>query len=277
MSAGRQLATCDLPVTQVTAHHLCWVYYTSGSTGRPKGVLCEHRNALAYVRNHPFYSEMSESARKRGEEKRKRILCASAFTFDPSSGDIFAALCHGDVLCLSSRSKLMVDFGETILSCGATHVCSTPILWRTIQEPVDKYTELEVVALGGEAMPRELVEKWADRVCLLNVYGTTEATVYQTMRKMEVGDNPRMIGRPLTGVLVKVIGEDGEEAKEGETGELHVGGEQVSRGYLGLPELTESKFYSQETRFYRTGDLFRVLGSDMEFIGRLDSQVKLMG
>eukprot|EP00960_Hanusia_phi_P022860 675480-Hanusia_phi.AAC.4 len=263
--------------SQPSSHHLCWIYYTSGSTGRPKGVLCEHGNAMAYITNHPFYSDLSNSASKRMSGCRKKILCASAFTFDPSSGDIFAALCHGDVLCLASRSKLMADFGATILSFGATHVCSTPILWRTIQEPVEKFVLLQVVALGGEAMSRELVDRWAEHVCLLNVYGTTEATVYQTMRKMGVGDNPRMIGKPLTGVHVKVIGENGEIAREGETGEMHVGGDQVSRGYLGLAELTASKFYVEDTRFYKTGDLFRVHDGDMEFVGRLDSQVKLLG
>jgi non-ribosomal peptide synthetase component F len=112
-------------------------------------------------------------------EEEVRVLVPSAFTFDPSVGDIFATLAHGGRVCVASRTAMLGDLGGCLSSMKITHVCSTPAVWRLISKDANDLTHLKVVALGGEPMPETVVSQWAGRVTLMNLYGTTEATVYQ--------------------------------------------------------------------------------------------------
>jgi acyl-CoA synthetase (AMP-forming)/AMP-acid ligase II len=116
--------------------------------------------------------------------QQARILLCSAFTFDPSAGDAFAALANGHTLCLASRTALLSDLTCILSDMRITHVCSTPPVWSLVRDDT-ALPYLRVVALGGEEMPRAILQRWADRVTLLNVYGTTECTVYQTSKVME--------------------------------------------------------------------------------------------
>ena len=147
--------------------------------------------------------EVDHGCQLLGQERggRPRVLVPSSFTFDPSAGDIFATLAQGGVLCLASRGEMLGDLGGCLASLSITHVCSTPAVWRTVTREARELPHLRVVALGGEPMPDALVSKWAGTVTLLNLYGTTEATVYQLVRRMAVGDSPKLLGSPVcTGV-----------------------------------------------------------------------------
>lgn len=223
--------------------HDCWIYYTSGSTGLPKGVLCQHRCAVGYLTHHPFFlahvvgstttadsgrdtqpetqietddASAHESKRHcRGvaaqqqqenmEPDEVRVLVPSSFTFDPSAGDIFATLAHGGTVCVAPRGAMLSDLSGCLSSFAATHVCSTPAIWRTVTKDPSELGHLRVVALGGEPMPDAVVARWAHAVTLLNLYGTTEATVYQMMRRMSVGDSPKLLGAPLPGLHICVL------------------------------------------------------------------------
>ena len=140
--------------------------------------------------------EVDHGCQLLGQERggRPRVLVPSSFTFDPSAGDIFATLAQGGVLCLASRGEMLGDLGGCLASLSITHVCSTPAVWRTVTREARELPHLRVVALGGEPMPDALVSKWAGTVTLLNLYGTTEATVYQLVRRMAVGDSPKLLG-----------------------------------------------------------------------------------
>ncbi|KAJ1490749.1 hypothetical protein T484DRAFT_1883850, partial [Baffinella frigidus] len=284
--------------------NLCWIFYTSGSTGTPKGVLCEHRAALAYLRAHPllFPPSLSSPAQhhpppelplgaQHGAMHGVRVLGAAAFTFDPSVGDAFGALVHGATLCLAPRLRLLTDLGGCLSESRATHVCSTPAVFRALRASPAALPDLRVVALGGEAMKAETITEWAGSVALLNVYGTTEATVYQSAHRMEPGDSPALIGRPIAGVsfslapahadfLLEHGGSDGGVG--GRVGELLEGGVQVARGYAGAQAgLSHEKFFEDAngTRMYRTGDLARLDAASglYTLLGRIDAQVKVNG
>jgi len=315
-------AECEECEDDSGAGRVCWIYYTSGSTGQPKGVLCEHQNAVCYLVSHPFFAGQGSSSSsdaealnghdskrhcrgavyvdEQAENYQARVLVPSAFTFDPSAGDIFATLAHGGVVCIAPRAAMLGDLGQCMCSMRVTHVCSTPAVWRTVTMEPSQLPWLRVVGLGGEPMPDSMVTRWAGAVKLLALYGTTEATVYQLVRQVVAGDSPKLLGRPLAHMRVQVV--DAEASMHdvaracsvsteqpsalplGSEGELVEIGAQVARGYASQPALSESKFGLVEggageeaVRFYRTGDLVKVTKEGFVFVGRADTQVKVQG
>ncbi|OLQ07287.1 Plipastatin synthase subunit B [Symbiodinium microadriaticum] len=255
---------------------LCYVQFTSGSTGKPKGVLCEHRQAAWYALSKAVAEGVDESS---------CLMLTAAFTFDPCQGDIFCALVSGAVLALVPRVRLLQDLTEVLRQSQASHLCATPALWRLV-DPDAELPHLWVLALGGEKMPPAIIQKWAPLLHLRNVYGVTEATVYQTAMQMTAETRPQTAGWPLPGVQLKIVAweEPEEEEEEPEEGEICLSGPGLARGYLGLPALTEERFRRLPGggRQYHTGDSGRFaasLGSHpcLEVLGRRDSQVKLNG
>jgi hypothetical protein len=119
------------------------------------------------------------------------------------------------------------------------------------------------------------------------VYGPTENTTFTTWQLVqEVASNAKTvpIGRPIANTQVYVLDTCRQVVPIGVSGELYIGGAGLARGYLNRPELTAEKFvanpFSEDTdsRLYRTGDLCRWRADgNLEFIGRIDDQVKLRG
>src|SRR5262249_46369149 len=118
-----------------------------------------------------------------------------------------------------------------------------------------------------------------------NTYGPTECSIDVTAAEVDpaVTEGPVPIGRPLPNVRVQVLGPDGRLAPAGSPGELHVARMALARGYLGRPDLTAERFVPDPygppgSRRYRTGDRVRWLpDGDLEYLGRLDGQVKVNG
>ncbi|CAE8640934.1 unnamed protein product, partial [Polarella glacialis] len=263
---------------------LAYIQFTSGSTGRPKGVLCEHRHAAWYARS---------KAAAEGIGPGCRVLVTAAFTFDPCQGDSFCALSAGAMLCVAPRVRLLQDLAAVIRETSTSHVCATPALWRLVDAAPSAVPSLRLLSLGGEAMPEAVIALWAsEAVELRNVYGVTEATVYQTWMHMGFGgaSSRSCAGRPFPGASVAVRPFQGDEdsANEDSTiGEVCLAGPGIARGYLRQPELTAGRFQSEAgVPCYRTGDCGRwrvaadVAGRParlLDLLGRRDFQVKLNG
>eukprot|EP01050_Picozoa_sp_SAG11_P022484 SAG11_NODE_4264_length_1981_cov_1.382572_1_plen_526_part_10 len=196
------------------------------------------------------------NAHTHGIAPGSRVLLASAPSFDPSIGEAYTALLSGATLVLAPRAAVTSALGTVLRAGGVTHVCTTPLLWSQLEPPGTKgaaaLPALKVVTLGGEKVPRKLVEGWAEAVRLVNVYGTTEGTVYQMSHTYSTAtSNPACIGRPLPGVAVAVVRQHdaaGERASpasleladRGELGELITGGVQTAAGYHGAQLEAES-------------------------------------
>ena len=280
------------PAAEKTGHgchgpdDICYVQFTSGSTGKPKGVLCEHRQAVWYALS---------KAEAEGVGDSSCLMLTAAFTFDPCQGDTFCALISGAKLALAPRVRLLQDLSNVLCQLEATHVCATPALWR-LAETNAQLPHLRCLSLGGEKMPPATIQRWAPQLLLRNIYGVTEATVYQTAMCMSAEVGPQMAGKPLPGVQVCVAKweeEDGQTPKLestlepeelGQEGEICLGGPGISRGYLGLPSLTAERFRCQpgKGRCYRTGDSGRWTELEstypsLEVFGRRDTQIKLNG
>ncbi|NOK38903.1 amino acid adenylation domain-containing protein, partial [Corallococcus exercitus] len=265
----------DAPACGVTPRHLAYLLYTSGSTGLPKGTLVEHRSVANLV---------THEAVAYGIGPGDRVLQFANLSFDLSVEEIFTTLCAGATLVLAPMEKLMPGspLQQLLREQALTVISLTPAALAAT--PADGLPALRTVISGGEALPADVVARWASGRRLLNTYGPTEATVVATLTDCVADGRVPAIGRPLANVRAYVLDARGEPVPVGVRGELYLGGVGVTRGYAGRPELTAERFvpdaFSGEAgaRLYRTGDVVRWReDGTLEFVGRADAQVKVRG
>ncbi|MDC8016149.1 non-ribosomal peptide synthetase [Tahibacter soli] len=260
----------------VTPSNLAYVIFTSGSTGRPKGVLIEHRHAVNLAQN--LRTLLAGS----GVPGDCRWAWNASFAFDAS---LKALLAWGDGACLHLLSADTRRDPTLLLDYLKTHridvLDATPLQIESLLQRAGDDTDLPVLVIGGEAIGVDLWQRIAalPRVSL-NVYGPTEATVDATCARIE-GTRPT-IGRPLVNVRCYVLDAHGAVQPEGVPGELCIAGAGVGRGYLNRPELTAERFVEIDVagrteRVYRTGDIARWIGGQLDYLGRRDGQVKIRG
>jgi natural product biosynthesis luciferase-like monooxygenase protein len=166
-----------------------------------------------------------------------------------------------------------------------THFQCTPTMAQMlVQDTASRGTmgELRQLLVGGEALPAQLARELAQivRGRVTNVYGPTETTVWSS--SATVGrDGDVTIGHPIANTELHVVDKDGMLTPLDMPGELLIGGKGVVRGYWNRPELTAERFIPNpfgEGRLYRTGDLVRRRADgSLDFLGRLDHQVKIRG
>ena len=266
-----------------TSENLAYVIYTSGSTGRPKGAMNTHRGIV----NRLLW--MQEQYRLGPEDV---VLQKTPFSFDVSVWELFWPLLAGARLVMA-RPDGHKDPSYLVRAIVEESVTTMhfvpPMLQAFLEEPdLEGCVSLKRVICSGEALPGELCRRFFSRLgCELhNLYGPTEAAVDVTFFacRADEGRPGVPIGRPVANTRVYVLGPDLQPVPIGVAGELHLGGVQVGRGYLGRPDLTAERFipdpFGPESggRLYRTGDLARLLpDGNVEYLGRLDHQVKIRG
>jgi amino acid adenylation domain-containing protein len=272
----------DLDIA-VNGEDRAYVIHTSGSTGEPKGVMNRHagiRNRLLWMQD------------RYGLGPGDRVLQKTPFSFDVSVWEFFWPLMTGATLVVA-RPGGHRDSGyllETIRAESVTTLHFVPSMLQVfLQEPgVEECASLRRVFCSGEALPRELQERFAARCPaeLHNLYGPTEAAVDVTHWECRRDGDPRPvpIGEPIANTQVYVLDRYLQPVPAGVPGELHIGGRNLARGYLNRPELTAERFVPNPfeadpaARMYKTGDLVRHRADGMvEYLGRIDHQVKVRG
>ena len=277
-------ASADNPEGGATPSNLAYVIYTSGSTGKPKGVMVSHRsisNRLLWMQ-HTYPLTPDDT-----------LLQKTVFSFDASVWELFVPLFAGARLVLA-RPGGQQD-SAYLVGAVAEHQVTVlqlvPSMLAVVlaEEGVREWRSLRRMFCGGEALPGDVVERFHRSVDaeLVNLYGPTEASIDATSGECVKGERQppvAPIGRPLGNMEVYLFDEYGNPVPVGVGGELYVGGVGVARGYLNRPGLTAERFvpdpFSREpgARLYRTGDRARHLDDGrIEFLGRLDEQVKLRG
>ncbi|QSX77689.1 non-ribosomal peptide synthetase/type I polyketide synthase [Agrilutibacter solisilvae] len=264
-----------------------YVIYTSGSTGRPKGVIVPHRavsNFLASMRAEP------------GLAAGDRLLAVTTLSFDIAVLELLLPLTVGAQIVLADREAAVDGAALRALleNSRATVMQGTPSSWRLLIDAGWPGAPGFKALCGGEPMPQDLALALLSRCgSLWNVYGPTETTVWSTCARVlppSSGQAPDIhIGRPIANTRVIILDGQGEPCPFGVPGELCIGGEGVTKGYLARPELTAERFLPDRFAapvptgaiaplLYRTGDRARWRpDGNLEHLGRLDHQVKVRG
>ncbi|GAA0247628.1 hypothetical protein GCM10010492_54170 [Saccharothrix mutabilis subsp. mutabilis] len=280
LPAGQRLLHWDAegdvaPVRRPHPDNLSYVMSTSGTTGVPKSVAATHRGLVTAVHAMPAWLKVPPGA---------RLLAATSISFDISVFELFSVLCAGgvlevvpDALALGERDSWTGDVISTV-----------PSVLAELVGLVRGRVRARTVVLGGEPVSAGLVRAVREAmpgVRVVNTYGPSE-TFYTTAAGLDpdepfTGDRGLPIGLPLPGIALYVLDATLAPVPPGVVGELYVHGDTTARGYLGRPGLTASRFvacpFAPGGRMYRTGDLVRAGAGGLEFVGRVDSQVKVRG
>lgn len=273
---------------RIQGDQAAYAVFTSGTTGEPKGVIGTHRALLSYVDDHA-----ERILRPAANRLNRRLVIGHAwsFAFD-AAWQPLAGLLYGHTVHLIDEmdrrdAEVLV---EIIAQHGIDMLDVTPSLFTNLRragllDARQSGTDgLTVLALGGEAVG---MADWADirkacidgRLVAHNCYGPTETTVEAVVAAIAEHDVP-VIGYPTTGTSYSVLDSWLQPVPDGLVGELYLGGDQVTRGYVGRAGETAARFVAAAggIRMYRTGDLVR-RGRDgaLSFIGRADTQIQVRG
>lgn len=247
--------------TQIQNSDIAYIIYTSGSTGRPKGVMVSHAGIPNVIKQQIQAFDI---------HPKDRVFLLLAISFDASLSDILCALLSGATLCIEPQTKEYIATNLTAIlkKYQITHIDMPPSLMRLLDK--DKMPQtLRSIIIGGEVSSFEMVQQWAQKYLVTNVYGPTEATICTSMIACDKDWNKPLIGVPLDNVDYAIS----------EQNELLIGGVQLAAGYWNNKELTKEKFITYETRrYYKTGDHVRREDDGLiSFVGRFDRQVKIRG
>ncbi|MFC6012252.1 amino acid adenylation domain-containing protein [Nocardia lasii] len=277
------LGTDDAPITDadristLRLHNPAYVIYTSGSTGTPKGVVVTHGGLSNFA---------AETADRFDVRPGSRVLHFATPSFDAAVLDILFALGGAATLVISPAGVVGgEDLRQVFIRERITHAFITTAALGTV-DPTGVHS-LAHVLVGGEALPPDLLARWAPGRNFYNVYGPTETTIVTLMPQPMSPQAPITIGGPIRGVAASVLDRRLHPTPIGVTGELQLAGAALARGYLNRPGLTAQRFVANPygapgERMYRTGDLVRWRNGassalEVEYVGRTDHQVKVRG
>jgi amino acid adenylation domain-containing protein/FkbH-like protein len=261
------------PATHVRPDDLAYVLFTSGSTGRPKGVALEHHNNVTFVQWAQTVFTPEELA---------GVLFCTSIGFDMSTFEMFITAAAGGKIILAENPLYLPTLpakDEVTLINTVPSAIAELVRMNALPEA------LKTVALAGEALPDSLVEeiyRTGTVARVYNLYGPTESG-YSTWTLVPRGGRVT-IGKPIANEQCYIVDRHLNLLPIGVPGELYLAGEGLARGYFGQPDLTAERFVpnpfsrKKNTRMYKTGDLCRWLpDGNIEYLGRLDHQVKLRG
>ncbi len=254
----------------ITGSSAAYMIFTSGSTGKPKGLSISHTGLLNTI--------IAQIAGF-GIEKTDRCLWFSSPGFDASLSEVLLALLSNATVYTASPELITNQyiFLDWLMNNGITVATIPPVYLSALSTDLPRV--LRVLIAAGEALPERTGLALAGRHMLFNAYGPSENAICTTFTRIYPTDNLMPIGMPMANVRIKVLDADHQPVPAGVTGELHVSGPGLTKGYYNNEAETALRFYTQgEEIWYRTGDFVRWLDDGrLAFAGRKDEQVKING
>lgn len=263
----------------ISRNSLAYIIYTSGTTGTPKGVMIEHKQLMNYI----VWAQKAYSV-----SDNDVFPLYSSLAFDLTITSIFVPLISGASIIAYEDNQDEYVFNRIIKDNLCTIMKVTPAHLRLLDGHDMHRLKITRFIVGGENLPcdlaRKITESFKKKISIFNEYGPTESTVgcmiyeYDSEKDI-VGNVP--IGKPSDNVQIYIFDKAMKPCPIGVIGEMYIGGESLSRGYLYNDELTNKSFAINpytKTRLYKTGDLAKFVNENcMICVGRTDSQVKIRG
>jgi amino acid adenylation domain-containing protein len=276
-------ARTDIDPKPIGEDTLAYILFTSGTTGIPKGVPITHGNLEGFIR--------AFDALGVGISEEDRCLQMFELTFDLSVFSYLVPLLNGASVYLIPGDRIKYGYIYTLMDeAEISFALMVPSILHYLRPYFDEmnFPKMRYSLFCGEALSLDVTEEWAQCVpnaTIMNVYGPTEDTIFCTHYRYDRQDGNKAyngilsIGRPLRGTDIIVVDEKNRELQPGQTGEVCLGGVQLTPGYWQNEEKNrEAFFYKEAERFYKTGDIGKMdEAGDLLYLGRLDSQVKVQG
>lgn len=265
------------PKVEISEDDLAYIIYTSGSTGKPKGVMVPHSAAGNFLLS---------MAEKPGLSSKDTLLAVTTLSFDIAVLELYLPLSKGATVVIATTEEAIDgdDLIDLIDEYDVSVMQATPATWRMLLACKWQGDSSLKVLCGGEALPKDLLVDLLPLVGeVWNMYGPTETTVWSSCYKITNANAPILIGKPISNTQFFVLDEYLRPVPVGVPGELYIGGDGVTKGYLNRDDLTEeryitSPFSSCAGKLYRTGDAVKFHQSgDLEYSQRIDNQVKVRG
>ena len=263
-------------------NNLAYLIYTSGSTGRPKGVMIKHSaltNYLQWARD--VYVKNQEDV----------FALYSSLAFDLTVTSILVPLISGNKIVIYDDKTTEDEFVlyKILRDNKATIIKLTPAHLSMLTDKKVTNKSVRRLIVGGDKLPsslcRQVHNNFGKAIDIYNEYGPTEATIGCMIYKYDIRNDITQavpIGIPAYNTKIYVLNETLQPVPIGIAGEIYIGGASLAAGYLNKKTLTQEKFitnpYVPGEFIYKSGDSAKHLESGViEYIGRLDRQIKLNG
>lgn len=270
--------TKDLDII-IKPEDLIYLIYTSGSTGKPKGVMLKHQNITNFLLGTKQIIDFS---------KDKVMVSVTTICFDIFVLEFWGALTSGITLVLANELEQnnTEALNKLCLETNANMIQTTPSRFAALIQDTENTTFLKNmtdIMVGGEAITKALLDNFTKltKASIFNMYGPTETAVWSTIKKLS-NSNEITIGKPIINTKCYILDSNKNLLPPYIAGELYIGGDGVSNGYLHREELTKEKFvpspFDKNDLIYNTNDLaYFTDNGEIVHLGRTDFQVKIRG
>ncbi|OPA80600.1 hypothetical protein BVG16_07745 [Paenibacillus selenitireducens] len=261
-------------------NNLAYVIYTSGSTGMSKGVMIEHQGLVNYI----WWAKQMYV-----KDENEVFPLYSSLAFDLTVTSIFTPLISGNKIVVYRDNEDEYVLYRIMKDNKATVIKLTPSHLSLLKDIENGQSTIKRFIVGGEDLKVNLAkliyESFGGRIEIYNEYGPTETVVGSMIHKYDFENDLRAsvpIGLPAHNVQIYILDTNLNPVPEGIIGEMYISGDGVARGYMNRLDLTQERFianpFIEGKRMYKTSDLARRLqDGNIEFLGRIDEQVKLRG
>ena len=279
--SNTEIYNCNFTNTfvNICPDNLAYLIYTSGSTGKPKGVKINHKNLGNFVNGMKELIDFN---------KNKTMVSVTTICFDIFGLELWCSLCFGLKLVIANEEEQNSPelLNKLCLENNVNIIQTTPSRFSTIFEEkinLEFFKNVTEILVGGEPLNDKLlsVMKTESKAKIYNVYGPTETTIWSTVKNL-TKENDLTIGKPIANTQIYILNKNQKLLPINTPGELYIGGDGVSEGYMNRVDLTTEKFinspFIDNSKIYNTNDLaYLKENGEIVHLGRTDFQVKVRG